>query len=157
MLVDHKIQNIVIGCKDPNPEVSGNGIKRLKEVGSHVITGVLEGQCRDHHKRFLTYQIKKRPYIILKWAETEDGFIAPLQKDSQRPIWISNSHSRQLVHKWRAEEQAILVGYNTVLEVELSMNGFGIVTKDGYVRNCDKGRVCEKLIAMIMLRGISSK
>ena len=115
-IVDHKIPNIVIGCKDPNPEVSGNGIKRLKEVGSHVITGVLEGQCRDHHKRFLTYQIKKRPYIILKWAETEDGFIAPLQKDSQRPIWISNSHSRQLVHKWRAEEQAILVGTETVIQ-----------------------------------------
>ena len=65
---------------------------------------------------FFTYHNKKRPYIILKWAETKDGFIAPKTKDEQKPVWITNTYSRQLVHKWRAEEQAILVGTNTVIE-----------------------------------------
>ena len=69
-----------------------------------------------HHKRFFTFHNKKRPYIILKWAETKDGFIAPSSKNEQKPVWITNTYSRQLVHKWRAEEQAILVGTNTVLE-----------------------------------------
>src|SRR5690606_22503789 len=66
--------------------------------------------------RFFTFHNKKRPYIILKWAETSDGFIAPLIKGEKKPVWITNKQSRQLVHKWRAEEQAILVGTNTVIE-----------------------------------------
>ncbi|WP_435413021.1 RibD family protein, partial [Psychroserpens mesophilus] len=71
---------------------------------------------KSHHKRFFKFYNKKRPYIILKWAETSDGFIAPATKDKKEPVWITNTFSRQLVHKWRAEEQAILVGTNTVLE-----------------------------------------
>ena len=78
--------------------------------------GVLENECKIHHKRFFTFHNKKRPYIILKWAETKDGFIAPKTKDKQKPIWITNRYSRQLVHKWRSEEQVILVGTNTVIE-----------------------------------------
>lgn len=115
-IIKHQIPKVVIGCVDPNPEVSGKGLKKLTEAGCQVVTGILEGECREHHKRFLTFQEKKRPYIILKWAETEDGFIAPEQKDINRPIWITNAHSQQLVHQWRSEEQAILVGTETVIQ-----------------------------------------
>jgi diaminohydroxyphosphoribosylaminopyrimidine deaminase/5-amino-6-(5-phosphoribosylamino)uracil reductase len=79
------------------------------------LVGVLEAACLEHHKRFFTVQNKKRPYIILKWAETKEGYIAPKFKEEQQPIWISNSYSQQLVHKWRSEEHAILVGTNTVI------------------------------------------
>ena len=72
-------------------------------------------ECKEHHKRFFTFHNKKRPYIILKWAETSDGFIAPETKSEQKPFWITNEFSRQLTHKWRSQEQAILVGANTVL------------------------------------------
>ena len=112
----HQIPNVVIGCVDDNPEVSGKGIAKLKAEGCNVTVGVLEDQCKAHHKRFFTFHNKKRPYIILKWAETSDGFIAPTSRDKTEPVWITNEFSRQLVHKWRSEEQAILVGTNTVLE-----------------------------------------
>jgi len=116
LIIEHNIPNIVIGCLDDNKKVSGQGIARLKEAGCNVIVGVLETECKEHHKRFFTFHNKKRPYIILKWAETADGFIAPSNKSEKKPVWITNKYSRQLVHKWRAEEQAILVGTNTVIE-----------------------------------------
>lgn len=116
LIIHHKIPNVVIGCVDDNPEVAGKGIKKLMEAGCKVRVGICEADCKAHHKRFFTFHNKKRPYIILKWAETEDGFIAPNQRDKQAPVWITNTFSRQLVHKWRAEEQAILVGTNTVLQ-----------------------------------------
>ena len=116
LIVKHKIPNVVIGCIDDNPEVAGKGIAKLKASGCNVTVGVLEAECKAHHKRFFTFHNKKRPYIILKWAETADGFIAPLKKDEKKPVWITNKYSRQLVHKWRAEEQSILVGTNTVIE-----------------------------------------
>lgn len=116
LIVKHKIPKIVIGCIDDNPEVAGKGIAKLKNAECNVTVGVLEAECKAHHKRFFTFHNKKRPYIILKWAETKDGFIAPIIKDEQKPVWITNTYSRQLVHKWRTEEQAILVGTNTVVE-----------------------------------------
>ncbi|MGB6268926.1 MAG: bifunctional diaminohydroxyphosphoribosylaminopyrimidine deaminase/5-amino-6-(5-phosphoribosylamino)uracil reductase RibD [Olleya sp.] len=116
LIIKHQIPNVVIGCIDDNPEVAGKGIKKLKEAGCNVTVGVLEADCKAHHKRFFTFLNKKRPYIILKWAETGDGFIAPKTKDEQKPVWITNQYSRQLVHKWRVEEQAILVGTKTVLQ-----------------------------------------
>jgi len=116
LIIGHKIPKIVIGCLDEHDKVCGKGISKLKAAGCEVIVGVLEAECKDHHKRFLTYHHKKRPYIILKWAETNDGFIAPLSKAETNPVWISNSQSRQLVHQWRAEEQAILVGAKTVIQ-----------------------------------------
>lgn len=116
LIISHHIPNVVIGCVDDNPEVAGKGIAKLKASGCNVTVGVLENECKIHHKRFFTFHNKKRPYIILKWAETADGFIAPIQKDEKKPVWITNTYSRQLVHKWRAEEQAILVGTNTVIE-----------------------------------------
>ncbi|NNC45873.1 MAG: bifunctional diaminohydroxyphosphoribosylaminopyrimidine deaminase/5-amino-6-(5-phosphoribosylamino)uracil reductase, partial [Winogradskyella sp.] len=99
-----------------NPEVAGKGVRYLKASGCDVKVGILEQESKIHHKRFFTFHNKKRPYIILKWAQTQDGFIAPYKRNKKAPVWISNSYSRQLVHKWRAEEQAILVGANTVLQ-----------------------------------------
>ena len=116
LIIKNKIPNVVIGCIDDNEKVAGKGIEKLKKNGVNVILGVLENDCKMHHKRFFTFHNKKRPYIILKWAETTDGFIAPEVKEETKPIWITNEFSRQLVHKWRTEEQAILVGTNTVLK-----------------------------------------
>ena len=116
LIIHYKIPNVVIGCVDDNPEVAGKGIKKLIDSGCKVTVGVLESKCKAHHKRFFTFHNKQRPYIILKWAETNNGFIAPATKNEQKPIWITNKTSRQLVHKWRAEEQAILVGTNTVIK-----------------------------------------
>ncbi|MEM6515417.1 MAG: bifunctional diaminohydroxyphosphoribosylaminopyrimidine deaminase/5-amino-6-(5-phosphoribosylamino)uracil reductase RibD [Bacteroidota bacterium] len=116
LIIKHEIPNIVIGCIDDNPQVAGKGVAKLKSLGRNVIVGVLEAECKYHHKRFFTFHNKKRPYIILKWAQTKNGFIAPAEKDKTEPVWITNTYAKQLVHKWRAEEQAILVGTNTVLE-----------------------------------------
>jgi diaminohydroxyphosphoribosylaminopyrimidine deaminase/5-amino-6-(5-phosphoribosylamino)uracil reductase len=122
LLVKHQFKNVVIGCVDANDLVAGKGIERLKKAGINVIVGVLEHECKAHHKRFLTVQEKKRPYIILKWAETKDGFIAPLTRNEQKPVWISNKISQQLVHKFRSEEHAILVGTNTVIADNPKLN-----------------------------------
>ncbi len=125
LIVQHKIPKVIIGITDPNPLVSGNGIQILKNAGCEVVFGVLENECREHHKRFLCSQEKKRPFVILKWAETSDGFIAPNQKlrnNTPEPYWITNKYSRQLVHKWRSEEQAILAGTNTIIEDNPKLN-----------------------------------
>jgi len=116
LIIEKEIPNVVIGCIDDNVKVAGQGIAKLRAAGCNVTVGVLEKECKEHHKRFFTFHNKKRPYIILKWAETADGFVAPSHKKEQQPVWITNQYSRQLVHKWRAEEQAILVGTNTVLK-----------------------------------------
>jgi len=119
LIAKHGIPRVVIGLIDPHTKVAGKGIEKLKNAGSNVITGCLEKECREHHCRFLTFQEKKRPYIILKWAQTADGFIAPKKEEratNPEPYWITGPYSRQLVHKWRSEEQSILVGTNTVLE-----------------------------------------
>ena len=122
LIIANKIPNVVIGTVDPFANVAGNGIKKLIESGKNVTVGILEEECNELNKRFFTFHQKKRPYVVLKWAETSDGFIAPkkivkqVQHDKLAPVWITNPYSRQLVHKWRTEEQAILVGTNTVLE-----------------------------------------
>lgn len=122
LIIAHEIPNVVVGTVDPFSEVSGSGIQRLKASGKNVLVGILEKECQELNKRFFTFHTKKRPYIILKWAESKDGFIAPLQKEKKEPIWLTNDYSRQLVHKWRTEEQAILVGTNTVLEDNPTLN-----------------------------------
>ena len=113
-IVRRGIKNIVIGCEDPNPIVKSNGIKYLKENGVNVRFGILEKECKDLHKRLFVYFEKNRPYIILKWAESIDGYIAPKSKRDKRPHWISNELSRQISHKWRSQEHAIMIGHNTV-------------------------------------------
>lgn len=116
LIISKNIKNIVVGTKDTFCEVSGKGIEKLRNAGCKVEVGILEEQCREINKRFFTFHNKNRPYIILKWAETADGFIAPTVRDTKNPIWISGSLSQQITHKWRSEEQAILVGKNTILD-----------------------------------------
>ncbi len=116
LIIAHKIPNIVIGTIDPFAKVSGNGIKKLIEAGRNVTVGILEDECNELNKRFFTFHKNKRPYIILKWAESQDEFLSPIYKEEKKPVWITNQYSRQLVHKWRTEEQAILVGTQTVLD-----------------------------------------
>ena len=122
LIVKHQLKQVVIGCLDSNSLVAGKGVSRLENAGINVIVGVLETECRMHHKRFFTVQENKRPYIILKWAETKDGFVAPISKDENNPIFISNTYSQQLVHKLRSAEHAILVGTNTVLADNPKLN-----------------------------------
>ncbi|WP_324719640.1 bifunctional diaminohydroxyphosphoribosylaminopyrimidine deaminase/5-amino-6-(5-phosphoribosylamino)uracil reductase RibD [Salinimicrobium sp. HB62] len=117
LIIDSGIKKVVIGTVDPFSEVAGKGIKKLMDAGCEVRVGVLEQECRELNKRFFTYHTKQRPYIILKWAQTGDGFLAPTPpKNAKRePVWITGKYSQQLVHKWRAIEQAILVGTNTAV------------------------------------------
>jgi diaminohydroxyphosphoribosylaminopyrimidine deaminase/5-amino-6-(5-phosphoribosylamino)uracil reductase len=129
LIIHHKIKNIVIGTADPHEKVSGNGIRKLRESGSNVTVGILEKECRESNRRFFTFHEKQRPYIILKWAESADGFLSPEKRyqdvlidgkqdtvAEKKPVWITNQYSRQLVHKWRSEEAAILAGTQTVLD-----------------------------------------
>ena len=108
LIIEHKIPKVVIGSIDSFSKVSGKGIDRMKNAGIEVEVGVLEKESRELNKRFFTFQEKKRPYIIIKWAESKDGYIAP--KNQTEPFWMTSSESKKLVHKWRAEETAILVG-----------------------------------------------
>lgn len=116
LILKNEIPNIVIGTVDPFAKVAGTGIAKLVAEGKNVTVGVLEDECNELNKRFFTFHTQKRPYIILKWAETADGFIAPETKEVKEPVWISNAISKQLVHKWRTEEQGILVGKYTALD-----------------------------------------
>ncbi len=123
LIVRYGIPRVYIGSRDDNELVSGRGIQRLREHGIDVTTGILEESCRWLNRRFLTFHARKRPYLVLKWAESADGFIfpGPGMAGTGRPFWISNPYSRQLVHKWRTEEQAILVGRETVLQDDPSL------------------------------------
>ncbi|HCX21108.1 MAG: riboflavin biosynthesis protein RibD [Flammeovirgaceae bacterium] len=112
LLVKHQVKRVVICNEDPNPLVAGKGIQRLQDAGVIVEVGLLSEQGLEINRRFFTSFEKKRPYVILKWAQTADGFVARENYDS---TWISNQYSRQMVHKWRSEEAAILVGKNTAL------------------------------------------
>ena len=111
LIVKSKIPRVVIGSLDTFSEVNGKGIQRLKEAGIEVLTNVLEKECRAINKRFFTFHEKKRPYVIIKWAQTSDLYIAPLNQ--KEPLWISSPESKTLVHQWRSQEQAILVGRKT--------------------------------------------
>ena len=116
LIIENNIPNVVIGILDSNEKVAGNGIKKLLEAGRTVTVGVFEKECFESNIRFFTFHEKKRPYVILKWAESQDRFIAPLVRNEKKPVWITNEFSRQLVHKWRGDEQAILVGTQTVID-----------------------------------------
>ncbi len=119
LIVDKNFKKVVIAAGDPNPEVNGRGIERIRAAGIEVQTGVLDKESSWLNKRFNTFHQKKRPYIVLKWAQTSDGFMARENGDSK---WISNGYSRQLVHKWRSEETSILVGKNTVERDDPELN-----------------------------------
>ncbi|MDP2413631.1 bifunctional diaminohydroxyphosphoribosylaminopyrimidine deaminase/5-amino-6-(5-phosphoribosylamino)uracil reductase RibD [Daejeonella sp.] len=112
LIISNEIPRAVIGCRDPFDQINGKGIEKLRNAGIDVVEGVLTEQCIDLNKRFFTRIQKQRPYIILKWAQTSDGFFAPADKSQK---WISSQNAKQLVHRWRTEEDAVLVGKNTAL------------------------------------------
>lgn len=116
LIIAKKFKRVVICNVDTNPLVGGKGIERLKKAGIKVETGILESEGRELNKRFFTFHEKKRPYIILKWAQTNDGFISkqplPENKDEN---WITGEDGKKLVHLWRSQEQAIMIGTNTVI------------------------------------------
>ena len=114
LIVSHRISRVVIGTVDPFAKVSGRGIEIMKNAGVEVTVGILEKECMEINRRFFTFHEKKRPYVILKWAQTLDGFIDS-DRTSGKPAWISNELSRMLVHRQRTEEAAILVGTNTAV------------------------------------------
>lgn len=110
LLIQHRVRKVVVANIDSNPLVGGTGLGKLRKAGIEVISGVLDAQGRELNKRFFTFMEKQRPHIILKWAQTADGFIARKNFDSK---WVTNEYSRQLVHRWRTEEDAFLVGSRT--------------------------------------------
>lgn len=111
LIIASGIRRVVIGCADPFAKVNGLGIKKLKEAGCEVVVGILEKECRELNRRFFTFHEKHRPWITLKWAQSEDGFIG---KDER--VIFSNALTQTLVHRLRARHQAILVGTNTALQ-----------------------------------------
>jgi diaminohydroxyphosphoribosylaminopyrimidine deaminase/5-amino-6-(5-phosphoribosylamino)uracil reductase len=117
LIIREGIPTVVIGTSDPHPLVSGKGIQCLSNAGIKIIYEVNKNDCVELNKRFFTFHILKRPYIILKWAQSVDGFMDVTRQNNEtsEPNWISNEISRKLVHKWRSEEQAIMVGTNTAL------------------------------------------
>lgn len=115
LIIASGIPRVVIGTIDPFAAVSGRGIQKLLTAGCDVTVGVLEKECLELNKRFFTYHNKKRPYIILKWAESADGYLSPAHRKETAPVWITHKYARQLVHRWRSEEQAILTGTKTVI------------------------------------------
>lgn len=106
LIIKKGVRRVVVGCTDSFAQVQGRGIQRIREAGIEVTVGVLEGECRELNKRFFTFHEKHRPFIILKWAQTENGFI----DDHGKPLAISTPFTKMLSHRLRAEEDAILVG-----------------------------------------------
>lgn len=120
LIVEMKIPRVIIGCLDQNKKVLGKGLKKLQAAGCEVITGVLESDCQKLNRRFFCFHHKKRPYTILKWAESADGFIAPLK--SEKPYWLTDPLSKQRIHQWRSQEQCVMVGVQTVLNDNSKLN-----------------------------------
>ena len=120
LIIRYRIPTVVIGCRDPFEMVNGKGIEKLKDAGVDVIENVLRIESLHLNRRFFTRIKKQRPYIILKWAQTSDGFFAPENRSEQR--WISSDLSRKLVHKWRTQEDAVLVGKNTAMIDDPQLN-----------------------------------
>lgn len=112
LIIKHQIKKVIVGCRDPFPEVNGKGIEKLKANGVDVTVGILEEECRSLNKRFFSFHSKHRPYIILKWAETADRKIG---NTGNNRLLITNGFTNTMVHKWRSEEAAIMAGTNTVM------------------------------------------
>jgi diaminohydroxyphosphoribosylaminopyrimidine deaminase/5-amino-6-(5-phosphoribosylamino)uracil reductase len=112
LIIKYQIPNVVIGCLDPFKHVNGRGIEKLRQAGLNVITGILTKECKDLNRRFFTKVKKQRPYVILKWAETKDGYFSP---EEGKKKWITGEEAKKLVHLWRSQEDAILVGKKTAL------------------------------------------
>lgn len=124
LIVKHRLKRVVIGCVDTFSEVSGRGIARMREAGIDVTVGCMEEESRFLNRRFFTFHSLQRPYIILKWAQTQDGFVDIAHEGPVRTrgVWITNQASKQLVHKWRSEESAIMAGTGTLLADNPQLN-----------------------------------
>jgi diaminohydroxyphosphoribosylaminopyrimidine deaminase/5-amino-6-(5-phosphoribosylamino)uracil reductase len=118
-IIEQNIKSVVIGSLDPFEQVDRKGIAKLKAAGVKVITGVLEDECKELNKRFFTFHAKKRPFVILKWAQSKNHKIA--NADFSR-VWITNVYSNRLIHRWRSEEAGIMVGTNTALQDDPALN-----------------------------------
>lgn len=112
LIIKHQIPKVVVGCRDPFEPVNGKGIEKLQAAGVEVISGVLEKECQWLNRRFFTRVQKQRPYVIFKWAQTADGFFAPADGTQ---LWITGPESKELVHQWRGEEDAVLIGKHTAM------------------------------------------
>lgn len=112
LVIRHRIPKVVIGCRDPFPLVNGKGLEKLQQAGIETELGMLEAECRSLNQRFFTFATQQRPYVVLKWAQTADGKIAG---SSSERLLISHPCTNRLVHRWRSEEAAILVGTNTAV------------------------------------------
>ena len=119
LLIQCLVKKVVIANVDTNPLVGGEGIKKLKAAGIEITSGILQNKGRELNKGFFTFVEKQRPYIILKWAKTTDGFVA---QSNYKSKWISNEYSRQLAHQWRSEEDAVLIGTRTALHDNPTLN-----------------------------------
>lgn len=116
LLIKSGVKKVVIGTRDSNPLVAGKGIEKLQKAGIEVVENIMEKECRQLNRRFFTFHEKSRPYVILKWAQTLDGYLDKQRSPNEIGInWISGPETKSLVHKWRSEEQAILVGRNTIM------------------------------------------
>ena len=122
LIVHHQFKRVVIACQDSFSAVAGKGIERIKDAGIQGEVGLLEQEAREVNKRFFTYHEKKRPYVLLKWAQTADGFIdRPSEERHSGVNWISQPSTQLHVHQWRSQESAILVGYKTVINDDPSL------------------------------------
>lgn len=123
LLVKHQFKTVVIGSNDPFEEVNGKGIQILENAGIEVIQHVLKAECDEINKRFFTFHQKKRPFVLLKWAQTQNGFIDINRNKEEKGIkWITQPETKVIVHKWRSEEDAILVGWKTIQNDNPSLN-----------------------------------
>ncbi|HTM98892.1 MAG TPA: bifunctional diaminohydroxyphosphoribosylaminopyrimidine deaminase/5-amino-6-(5-phosphoribosylamino)uracil reductase RibD [Pedobacter sp.] len=127
LLIKHQLKKVVIGTSDPFASVSGKGIAKLKDAGIEVPLGVIADKCTWLNRRFFTRIQQQRPFIILKWAQTVNGYFAPID---QRQEWITGAAAKQLAHQWRSEEDAILVGKSTVL-----IDNPQLTNRNGYGKN----------------------
>ena len=129
LIIKKGIPKVVIGCKDPFPLVAGHGIEKLTNAGIEVVCGVLENECILLNKTFICFNTMKRPYVTLKWAQSADGYI-DVKRENGKPAMISNELTKTIVHKYRAENQSIMVGKNTAL-----LDNPSLTTRDGYGKN----------------------
>jgi diaminohydroxyphosphoribosylaminopyrimidine deaminase/5-amino-6-(5-phosphoribosylamino)uracil reductase len=123
LIVKHQFKRVVIACQDTFSKVSGKGIDRIRNAGIQVDIGLMEDDARKVNKRFFTYHEKKRPFVILKWAKTKDGYMDRHPEDREKGVnWITQPETKLFVHKWRSEEQAIMVGWKTIANDNPQLN-----------------------------------
>jgi diaminohydroxyphosphoribosylaminopyrimidine deaminase/5-amino-6-(5-phosphoribosylamino)uracil reductase len=140
LIVEHQFKRVVIACQDTFSEVSGEGIERIRNAEIQVDIGLLEEEAREVNKRFFTYHEKKRPYVILKWAQTKDGFMDRHPEDRSKGVnWITQPETKLFVHKWRSEEQAIMAGWKTVANDNPQLNVRSVAGKSPHRFVIDPG------------------